>query len=171
MAFGGVDTGIMNPMLAPRVAPRAGSSGEMPAARATAMAIGMTILAAAVLEAVSDRRIAAAVNATVRPTVPRPGNCVVTHWPSHGESPVDSASLPIARPPPNSRMTPRSIPEACSQVNVKRRDRSALPMPARERAERSDQARGCSACDGAARPSRAMVQVINALFEIGSAGL
>ena len=47
MAFGGVDTGIMNPILPPRVAPRAGSSGATPAACDTAMAIGIIMFAAA----------------------------------------------------------------------------------------------------------------------------
>jgi hypothetical protein len=56
MAFGGVEIGIMNPMLAPNVAPRAGSSGDTPAAVATAIAVGTTTVAAAVLKELYAQR-------------------------------------------------------------------------------------------------------------------
>ena len=65
MAFGGVETGIMKPMLAPSVAPSAGSIGGTPAACDTAIAIGMIMLAAAVFDVVSDSTIAVAVNSIV----------------------------------------------------------------------------------------------------------
>ena len=63
----------MKPMLAPSVAPSAGSNGETPAARDTAIAIGMMMLAAAVFEAASDNTMATPVKTTVRPTLPMPG--------------------------------------------------------------------------------------------------
>ena len=58
MALGGVEIGIMKPMLAPSVAARAGASGSMPEAFDTAIATGTIMLAEAVFEVVSDRMMA-----------------------------------------------------------------------------------------------------------------
>ena len=65
IAFGGVETGSMKQMLAPKVAPSAGSIGLMPAARLTAMAMGTTMLADAVFDVISERPAAKHVNRMV----------------------------------------------------------------------------------------------------------
>jgi hypothetical protein len=67
MAFGGVDTANMNPIDAPRHAPSAGGAGSTPAAFATAMATGTTIVAEAVFDVVSERKMATAVNKATWP--------------------------------------------------------------------------------------------------------
>src|SRR3990172_12346631 len=67
MAFGGVETGRTNARLAPSVAGSAGGTGETPAAVATAIATGTTMLAAAVFDVVSVMRMAKAVATAVMP--------------------------------------------------------------------------------------------------------
>ena len=100
MAFGAVEMGIMNPMLAPRVAPTAGSIGRTPAACATAIATGTIMLADAVFDVVSDNAIAAAVKSAVNARLPCDGSQAVMPRPSASASPVENASAPIASPPP-----------------------------------------------------------------------
>src|SRR5574337_1007033 len=67
MAFGGVETGSMNPKLAPRHAPRAGGNGLTLAACAMAITTGMIMLAEAVLLAASEMAIAMAIDRPVSP--------------------------------------------------------------------------------------------------------
>src|SRR5688572_10276152 len=98
MAFGGVETGIMNPMLAPSVAPSAGSSGRTPAACETAIAIGTIMLAAAVFEVASDSTIATPVNSIVNATVDCDCSQAVMPLPIASARPVENASSPIASP-------------------------------------------------------------------------
>src|SRR5688500_746398 len=100
MAFGGVEIGIMKPMLAPSVAARAGASGSMPADLATAIATGTIMFAEAVLEVVSDRMMATAVKSTIRPKVVGAGPQDVRPSPIARARPVVNARSPSARPPP-----------------------------------------------------------------------
>jgi len=53
IAFGGVDTGSMNPKEAPKQAPNAGGKGLTPDDLEIAIIMGMTMLADAVLDVVS----------------------------------------------------------------------------------------------------------------------
>src|SRR5687768_17537054 len=98
MAFGAVETGIMNPMLAPRVAPSTGSIGRTPAACDTAIAIGTIILADAVFEAASETIMAAAVNSTVNAKDDCDGSQLVTPSPTACASPVENVISPRASP-------------------------------------------------------------------------
>src|SRR5687768_13095840 len=88
MAFGGVDTGIMKPMLAPKVAPSAGSSGATPAACDTAMAIGMIMLAAAVFDVASESTMAVPVKIIVNVAVECDGSHDVIAFPNASANPV-----------------------------------------------------------------------------------
>src|SRR3954466_13824774 len=90
IAFGAVEMGIMNPMLAPRVAPIAGSTGRMPAACATAIATGTIMLADAVFEVASDSRIAAPVNSAVSVKLLCEGSHAVMPRPSASARPVEN---------------------------------------------------------------------------------
>src|SRR4051794_15467841 len=100
MAFGGVEMGIMKPMLAPSVAARAGASGSTPEALDTAIATGTIMLAEAVFEVVSERMIATPVKSTVRAKVVGAGVHDVSPSPRALASPVVNARSPRARPPP-----------------------------------------------------------------------
>src|SRR5574341_1331272 len=100
MALGAVDTGIMNPMLAPRVAPSTGSMGRTPAACDTAIAIGTIMLADAVFDAASDTTIAAPVNSSVRASGDCDGSQLVTPSPIACARPVLNVISPSASPPP-----------------------------------------------------------------------
>src|SRR5688500_12790224 len=102
MALGGVEIGIMKPMEAPSVAPGAGWRGSIPAACDTAMAIGTIMLAEAVLDAASDMTIATAVKRIVSDASDWMGSHDVMPRPIDSARPVEKASSPIARPPPNS---------------------------------------------------------------------
>src|SRR5215217_2298740 len=81
------------------------------------------MFAEAVLDAASDMTIATAVNRTVNAAGDFAGNQPVMPWPIASASPVENASSPIARPPPNSRMIPQSIRTASSQLRVNLRAR------------------------------------------------
>ena len=100
MALGGVEIGIMKPMLAPSVAARAGASGSMPEAFDTAIATGTIMLAEAVFEVVSDRMMATPVNSTVSANVVGAGVHDVSPSPIALARPVVNARSPSARPPP-----------------------------------------------------------------------
>src|SRR3989338_4113137 len=118
MAFGGVDTGIMKPKLAPRHAPRAGGMGETPMPWATATITGITMLADVVLEVVSLTIMEMIVPAAVivqRESRPSPA---VMPEPKALASPVENMSFPMLRPPPKSIMVPQSIFAALSQLIV-----------------------------------------------------
>src|SRR5687767_8625803 len=121
MALGAVDTGIMNPILAPSVAPSTGSMGRTPAACDTAIAIGTIMFADAVFEAASDTTIAAPVNSSVNANDDCDGSQLVTPSPTACASPVEKVISPSASPPPYSSVMPQSILAASSQVSVKRR--------------------------------------------------
>src|SRR5688572_12188466 len=99
MAFGGVEIGIMKPMLAPRVAAKAGARGSSPAAAATAMATGTIMLADAVFEVVSDRMMATPVKRTTRLKVVGAGVHEVRPSPMARARPVVKARSPRASPP------------------------------------------------------------------------
>ena len=120
MAFGGVETGRTNARLAPSVAPSAGGTGETPAAVATAIATGTTMLAAAVFDVVSVMRMAKAVATAVMPH--RLGSPLAPSSPcaSRSASPVEYISVPRLKPPPKSRMVPQSILTASAQPSAPR---------------------------------------------------
>src|SRR5512139_610749 len=109
MAFGGVETGSMKQMLAPKVAPRAGSMGLMPAARLTAMATGTTMLADAVFDVISESAAAKHVNRMVNGNGWCDGTQLVTAWPMLAARPVENAMDPSARPPPKRKTVPQSM--------------------------------------------------------------
>src|SRR3954454_21220166 len=100
MALGGVEIGIMKPMLAPSVAARAGARGSTPDALATAIATGTIMLAEAVFDVVSDSTIATPVNSTVSANVVGAGVHDVRPSPSAFARPVVNARSPSASPPP-----------------------------------------------------------------------
>src|SRR6185503_882988 len=118
MAFGGVETGSMKPIDAPRHAPSAGGRGSTPAAFDTAMATGTTIVAAAVFDVVSERTIATAVNNATRPNRLSAFNAPASPSPIQRARPVPNIKSPNANPPPNSRMVPQSMRTASRQPNV-----------------------------------------------------
>ena len=126
MAFGGVETGIMNPMLAPRVAPSTGSMGRTPAACDTAIATGTIMFAAAVFEVASDSTTAVAVKSIVSATVPCDGSHAVMPRPIASARPVENANPPIASPPPYRSTMPQSIRSASSHVKVNRLLRQSI---------------------------------------------
>src|SRR6266540_6870046 len=101
MALGGVETGSMKPIDAPRHAPSAGGSGSTLAAFDTAMATGTTIVAAAVFEVVSERRIATAVNRATRPNRLLACKAPASPSPIQRARRVLNIRLRSARPPPN----------------------------------------------------------------------
>src|SRR5687767_3405164 len=78
IALQGVETGSMKPRLAAKVAPSAGSSGSTPAARAIDMTTGTTMLAAAVLEVVSESTTATSTADTSIPRLPWMGRRLVS---------------------------------------------------------------------------------------------
>src|SRR3990172_5383001 len=120
MALGGVETGSMNARLAPKVAPSAGGNGETPAACATAIATGTTMLAEAVLEVVSVTRMAQSVATAV--IVHRLGSPAAPNRPCANRSAsfVEYISPPRLSPPPKRRMVPQSIWTASFQVSAPR---------------------------------------------------
>ncbi len=69
MALGGVDTGNINPQLAPKVAPIAGGIGFTSAAIAKEIITGTTIFAEAVLEEVSLTNMATNMAPSVIPHI------------------------------------------------------------------------------------------------------
>src|SRR5687767_5731556 len=121
MALGAVETGIMNPMLAPSVAPSTGSIGRTPAACDTAIAIGTIMFADAVFDAASDTTIAAPVNSSVNANDDCDGSQLVTPSPTACAKPVENAISPRASPPPYNNVMPQSILAASSHVSVNRR--------------------------------------------------
>src|SRR3990172_7649530 len=115
MAFGGVETGRTKARLEPSVAPSAGGPGETPAAVATAIATGTTMLAAAVFEVVSVMRMAKAVATAVMPH--RLGSPLAPSSPcaSRSASPVEYISVPRVNAAPQKRMVLQLILTASPQ--------------------------------------------------------
>src|ERR1044071_2880764 len=100
MALQGVETGSINPRLAPIVAPSAGSRGSAPCAFAMAMTTGTTMLADAVLEVASDTTTATTTDANSNPVPPLTGSSPVSPRPTASANPVWNDSTPSANPPP-----------------------------------------------------------------------
>ena len=67
MALGGVDTGSINPKLAPKHAPSAGGSGLTPADPARVITTGIIMFADATFEVISLSTIAIAIDSAVNP--------------------------------------------------------------------------------------------------------
>src|SRR3990172_5552339 len=120
MALGGVETGRTKARLAPRVAPSAGGTGETPAAVATAIATGTTILAEAGLEVVSVMRMEKAVATAVMPHRLGSPPAATSPRASRSASPLEYISVPRLKPPPKSRMVPQSILTASAQPSAPR---------------------------------------------------
>src|SRR3989442_887780 len=137
IAFGGVDTGKMKPHVAARPTPRAGRTGSSPAACAAAMTIGTRSAAAAVFEANSLTKIvrATAQKRSPPPLRARPNSRSPS--PTHFAMPVDSASVPSDRPPPNKRTIPQFTWRPSSQVKANRRARQSTGATNRSAAHRS----------------------------------
>src|SRR5512134_3967870 len=100
IAFGGVDTGSMNPQLAPLVAPMAGGTGLTPAAWASAIITGMTMLADAVLDDVSLIRMAMKMAPSVMPQSEVAPLMLSRLVPMTSASFVWNISEPSVMPPP-----------------------------------------------------------------------
>ena len=77
IAFGGVETGSMNPKLAPSAAPRAGGIGLAPVPWAIAITTGITMLADAVFEEASERRTPSTMQRALRATTTRASSSLV----------------------------------------------------------------------------------------------
>ena len=125
--IGGVETGKAKPRLAPRQAPRAGTTGDTPSAWAMAMTKGMSMAADAVFDANSLISTPAQDGHGRELQTPLVPNKLTKPAPAASDRPVLIIKSPKASPPPNKRIIPQLILEACFQLRVRRlfRDRSA----------------------------------------------
>ena len=88
IALHGVDTGSMNPMLAPIVAPSAGARGSAPAAWATEITTGTIMFAEAVFDVTSERAAAITVEPMSSAVSPLDGIQASSDRPMASASPV-----------------------------------------------------------------------------------
>jgi len=121
MAFGGVDTGSINPQLAPNVAPIAGGTGLTPAAIERDIITGTTMLAEAVFDVASLTRIDMKIAAKVMPQTEVAPLKVRRPLPTASASFVSNMRLPRLIPPPKRSRVPQSIFVACFQDMVNSR--------------------------------------------------
>ena len=118
--------GSMNAQLAASPTARAGGTGEMPSWVATPTTSGTSIVADAVFEQTSVKKIVKAQHTAVNVQSSRMPVTATKPWLIAPASPVSTSWVPSAIPPPKSRMIPQSIWAASFQ----RRTRSPFPSGA-----------------------------------------
>src|SRR5688500_2026039 len=118
MALGGVPTGNMNPMLAPKQAASRGGSGGSPSSPVRASTSGPSMLTVATFEASSVSTMVVASTSAVSPQSEVTPVASTTPRPTTPARPVSNSILPNDNPPPKRSSVPQSTRTASSQVSA-----------------------------------------------------